>query len=466
MRRGWKILIGVVVVLAVLLALNTIAVDHETKSAEVTVDGGRILDLPGGDVQVLDEGPRTAPTIVLLHCYTCAIDWWDGVIPLLRRTHRVVAIDLLGHGGSEKPGSGYSMEEQAALVAQALNRLGVRRATVVGHSLGGTVATALVEQSPDLVSGLVIIDQAPDSSYGNLNLLAQVGYLPVIGEAFWRTAPDFAVKDGLGQAFAPGYDVPDRFVDDFRRMTFTSYDDSAGAEDDYTDEKPLDERLRPSGVRLLVIFGSEDQIYDERKALSAYASIPGAQTELIQGPGHSPNVEKPAKTAQLILRFAKQTPAAPSGGPPGKHPSDGRGETASAAPPAQFVARCDKAIIGPGRPNWRKRSIVAGRFGLARGDFGTAQVVNGILVAKRMALVAGREKVVLRVPAAERSRVRLNYGLLRNLDSFGDGPVQITFAPCPDKPRTVWPGGLMLQDRRPVKLEVVGGGKTTVIRVH
>ena len=217
MRRGWKIAIGVTAVLVVLLTLNTIAVDNETKSAGVTVPGGKILSLAGGDVQILDVGPRTASPIVLIHCYTCAIDWWNGMIPLLRRDHRVIAIDLLGHGGSEKPGSGYEIDNQASLVAQALNQLGVRKATVVGHSLGGTVATALTETSPDLVRGLVIVDQAPDSSYGGLNLLAKITYLPVVGEALWRTTPDFLIKDGLGQAFAPGYDVPDEFVDDFKK---------------------------------------------------------------------------------------------------------------------------------------------------------------------------------------------------------------------------------------------------------
>src|SRR3954447_4425810 len=187
MRRGWKILIGVVVALAVLLALNAIAVDNETKSAELTVKGGRILGLPAGDVQVLEVGPTASsaspagtagtgkgsshrrliqPPIVLLHCYTCAIDWWDRLIPLLSKSHRVIAIDLLGHGGSEKPGTGYGMEDQAALVAQALNRLGVEGAVVVGHSLGGTVATALAAQSRELVDRLVVIDQAPDSSFG------------------------------------------------------------------------------------------------------------------------------------------------------------------------------------------------------------------------------------------------------------------------------------------------------------
>lgn len=297
-------MLGGILVIAVLLALNAIALDRETGSAEVTVPGGRILHLAGGEIQVLEKGPPNVPPIVLIHCFTCAIDWWDGMIPRLDRSRRVIAIDLRGYGGSEKPGSGYSMEDQAKLVAEALNRLGVRNATVVGHSLGGTVATALNEGFPPLVGRLVIIDQAPDESYasGGLPFTAELTFVPVLGPALWRITPDFAIKDGLGAAFRPGYDVPDRFVDDFKRMTYTSY--TADAEEgDYSNAVPLDRRIERSGTPLLAIFGAEDQIYDARKALAAYAKVPGARTKLIKGAGHSPNVERPAKTAALILGF-------------------------------------------------------------------------------------------------------------------------------------------------------------------
>ncbi len=308
MRRSWKIALGGVSLVAVLLALNTIVVDGKTKPAEVTVPGGRILHLPGGEMQVLERGSRTAPPLVLIHCFTCAIDWWDGMIPSLERDHRVIAVDLRGYGGSEKPSSGYSMEDEARFVAEALNRLGVRGATVVGHSLGGTVATALNEDFPRLVRRLVIIDQAPDESYASdgLPITAKLSFVPVLGQALWQITPDFAIKDGLGAAFAPDYDVPDRFVDDFNRMTYTSYssDTEGGAEGDYSEAAPLDRRIAQTGTPLLAIFGAEDQLYEARKALAAYANAPGAQTELISGAGHSPNVEKPAETAALVLGFA------------------------------------------------------------------------------------------------------------------------------------------------------------------
>lgn len=305
MRRGWKIAIGVVMGLLVLLVANALLVDGETKSAEVTVPGGRILDLPGAQLQVVDRGPRDGSPIVLIHCFTCSINWWDRMSPALERRHRVVAVDLLGHGGSEKPGSGYSIPHQAELVAQALRRLGVRNAEVVGHSLGGGVVVALAQQAPRLVNRVVIMDTAPSHNRGDLGLLARLAFAPVIGEALWRIKPDFAVRKGLEVAFAPGFDVPDAFVEDVDRMTFSAYDDSASDSEDFSDEEPLDQRMRETGKPLLVMMGAEEQIIDDpRQALAEYArDVPGAETHLIAGSGHSPNVEKPAEAARLVLAF-------------------------------------------------------------------------------------------------------------------------------------------------------------------
>jgi pimeloyl-ACP methyl ester carboxylesterase len=316
LSRGLKILIPIVAVLAVLLAANMIAVDNETKPAEVTVDGGRILQLSAGDLQVWEEGPTAGgsgdPPIVLIHCYSCSLHWWDHIVPLLSERHRVIRVDLLGHGGSEKPQSGYSMEDQAALVGEALNQLGVEGAVVVGHSLGATVAAALAEQSSELVDRVVDIDQAPDDSFGSLPFIARLAYVPVLGEFLDRVTPDFAVKDGYEDAFAPGFDIDsgfdtdDQVVDDFRAMTYTSFDESSSAEDAYTEEIPLDERLTSAAVPLLVIFGEEDQIYDSDESIAAYEDVPGVRTALVEGAGHSPNVEKPEETARLILEFADE----------------------------------------------------------------------------------------------------------------------------------------------------------------
>jgi len=308
MRRGWKIALGGVALLIVALAINTVIVDADTDDAAVTVPGGRILDLPGGDIQVIDRGPRDGSPIVLIHCFSCAMDYWDGMLPRLGADHRVIAVDLRGHGGSEKPDSGYTPPEQASLVAEALRELGVEDAEVVGHSLGGSVSVALAEAAPELVDRVVIIDMPPDHSYGDLGFIAGLAFQPVLGEALWTIKPDFSVRQGLEVAFAPGFDIPDAFVDDVNRLTYTAYDESPSGTDEFLDEESLDQRMRDTGKPLMVLMGAEEQIVnDPQRALDQYASaVPSAETHLIAGAGHSPNVEKPAQTSALVLAFANQ----------------------------------------------------------------------------------------------------------------------------------------------------------------
>jgi pimeloyl-ACP methyl ester carboxylesterase len=330
----------------------------------VTIDGARILQLPGGAAQVFVEGPGpprpvdrrgpgsrpiVAPPIVLIHCYSCSLHWWDGLAPLLAKRHRVIRIDLLGHGGSEKPSSGYEIPSQAALVAAALDRLNVQGAVVVGHSMGFAVATALAGQATQLVDRVVNINEGPSTDDDcSLPFIARLGYAPVIGETIWRVAPDFAIRDGYGDAFAPGYDLadgfpnPDQVFDDYNAMTFTSFNEAHDATDEFTTELSLAERMKRIPVPLLSIFGTEDQICDPESSQAAYETVPGARVAEIEGAGHSPNVEKPAETAALISEFAAEAgdealspPAAGgkrggssgSGGKAGKQPKAGSGQS-------------------------------------------------------------------------------------------------------------------------------------------
>ena len=177
---------------------------------------------------------------------------------------------------------------------------------MVGHSLGGSVTVALSEQNPELVGRAVIIDMPPDNSYGDLGFIAGLAFQPLIGPALWRIKPDFSVRDGLGVAFAPDYDVPNAFVEDVKRMTYTSYDDSPAGVDEFLDDDPLDRRMAGVGKPLMVLMGAEEQIVDDpQRALDQYkASVPTAQTHLIAGAGHSPNVERPALVAKLVGSFS------------------------------------------------------------------------------------------------------------------------------------------------------------------
>ncbi len=336
MKRRWKVLLGLVVVIAALLAVNAITTSSQTKEAESTVDEGRILELSSGDVQITDSGEAPGQTIVLIHPYAGSLHWYERLEPLLEDGHRVIRIDLLGFGGSEKPESGYSMPEQASTVAEALSELDVQGALVAGNSMGASVTTSLAEQASQLVDRAVLIGMAPNrDDFGDgLPFLAELSRTPVIGEAMWRLAPDFAIRDQMSEAFAPGFDLesgfddPDQVVEDYRAMTYTSNDETPDAVDEFADELPLDERFKRTPVPLMVIFGSEEQIFDPELAIEGYEDVPGVRTELIEGAGHAPQVEKPEEVAELLESFAvdpvEPKPAKPGSDPKSrKQPKDG-----------------------------------------------------------------------------------------------------------------------------------------------
>jgi pimeloyl-ACP methyl ester carboxylesterase len=297
-----RILVAAVVALAALLVVNAILTDRATKPP--SADLGHTYGPPGGRVQVREDGQHRHRAIVLLHGFSASMHWWSPVTERLAPHFYVLRVDLLGHGGSAKPRHGYSMENQARLVSDVLSTFHVRHAVVVGHSMGGLVATALAERNSGIVDGLVLVDSPVDEDAKKLPFAARIGFVPVIGEALRHLVPDSLIRDQLESAFAPGFAVPDQFVRDFHRMTYTSYDESHDKSGDYLRERALDARLTSLGEPLLVIYGAEDDIVDPA-SFQRFEKVPGATVTKIAGAGHSPMFEKPAQVSTLVAGFVR-----------------------------------------------------------------------------------------------------------------------------------------------------------------
>ena len=170
-------------------------------------------------------------------------------------------------------------------MAEALAKLHVVGATVVGHSLGGTVATALAEQSPSLASRIVIIDQSPEDGFEHESLGSTSSLAPVIGQAIARliqvAARSRLIRDQYDQAFAPGYDISERVRQPRPACGRPARHDLHRAQGHRQTRSrttsirsPLDRRLAATHLPLLVIFGAEDQIYDPRRPSSATGRYP------------------------------------------------------------------------------------------------------------------------------------------------------------------------------------------------
>ncbi len=134
--------------------------------------------------------------------------------------------------------------------------------------------------------------------------------------------------------------------------------------------------------------------------------------------------------------------------------------TLALAAPGAGVAPCERAIIGHGSAAWRTESVVAGPVGVMRPPLRMMSRTPKGLVTKMPLLVEGREPetVTVSVPPALRQRVFLYYGQPSTF-ARDRGYGEVEFQLCPNKPRTIWPGGIRVRGEAPVRLDVFAAGR-------
>ena len=107
-------------------------------------------------ISFTENGKGTA--VVLLHGFLENKTMWDKYVSALSKNHRIITIDLLGHGETECLGYVHTMEDQADMIFAVLISLRIRKIVLVGHSMGGYVALAFAELYPDYVKGLFLLN--------------------------------------------------------------------------------------------------------------------------------------------------------------------------------------------------------------------------------------------------------------------------------------------------------------------
>lgn len=298
-----RIAVGVLLLGVVALLLNELVATKEHRRAEPFA-GGHVLELHGPDLNVREYGPPGDRAVVLLHGYSASIEWWDQVAAPLARDQRVIAIDLVGHGGSEAPGDGaaYASAAQAAAVREALEALGVRHAVLVGHSMGGTVSAELARQDPELVDKVVVSDTPGADDLVSMPLLGRMVCWPVIGPALDLFRGVDAISEGsLQTGFAASYHVPDFAHRSLERLTY------AGLCDSTEGTHPTAETLAALHKPVLVLWGDEDVLTPTAPNVERYTAA-GLPPVVIKGSGHTPMVEQPDQFLAAVTGFIK-TPA-------------------------------------------------------------------------------------------------------------------------------------------------------------
>jgi pimeloyl-ACP methyl ester carboxylesterase len=233
--------------------------------------------------------------------------------------YRVIAIDRPGHGWSDRPGgrADAAPARQAALTHEALAAIGVEHAVVVGHSLGGSVATRLALEHPEMVSGLMLLAPATHPWPGGVAWYYTPATTPVLGTLFAHTLAmpfGLAVFDrAIDAVFAPQA-PPATYADAAgARLVLRPREFQANAED----VKDLlgyvrEQASRCSAIKAptVIITGDVDKIVSPQIHSAALArEIEGAKLILLPGVGHVPQCAAPDVVAREIDRLAQRVEA-------------------------------------------------------------------------------------------------------------------------------------------------------------
>jgi len=275
------------------------------------------LSLHGDDVHYVKVG--RGPVVVLIHGILGTRRSWEQLVSLLVQDFTVIAPDLLGHGDSAKPRGDYSLGGHAGRLRDLLDALGVQRATLVGHSLGGGVAMQLAWLFPERCERLILVSsgglgrdispilRAPTLPGAEWVLpLISAPWLLRGGERLAEQLSRFGLRSGpdLEELWRGYVSLGDAEVRRAFLATIRTVVDPGGQTVSALERLPA---LRH--IPTLLVWGARDRLIPISHGVAAQQAIPGSRLEVFEEAGHVPHLSDPARFAALLREFAATTPA-------------------------------------------------------------------------------------------------------------------------------------------------------------
>lgn len=265
------------------------------------------IETSRGNVAVHEAGQGTP--VVLLHGVFGASPVWAGVAPALAARHRVVAIDLLGFGDSDRPADPEALwaPNQAAAVIEALDAIGVGRTAFVGYDYGGPVALTLSHAHPERVSAMVLTatNAFPDAP---IPFPLSAMFLPLMGglierALFSRAGLRIAARAGAGSGFRPDAAL---ILGDRAQSAAVAALFHRALRQLATQYAPVEEALRALRVPTLVVWGDKDLFFSLEQGRRTAEGVEAAQFEVYPGVGHFVPEERPERFAADVLALLDQ----------------------------------------------------------------------------------------------------------------------------------------------------------------
>ena len=267
------------------------------------------FEYKGFSINYEDQGQ--GQPIILLHGFGASTYTWRHIAPYFSKAYRVIAIDLKGHGLSDKPrDDNYSVSDQSDIIYEFIKVHNLDNVTLVGNSMGGAVSivTYLMQcdHGTNHISKLVLIDSA--SYKQRLPLFISILRVPIINVLVpCLTSTKFRARNVLHEAFFDRTKITEDIVE-----TYASFLSLPGASYALTktaqqivppnfDE--VTERYKSIKIPVLIIWGEKDIIIPSEVGRKLAANIPNSKLVVIPNCGHIPQEERPSQAIEAMESF-------------------------------------------------------------------------------------------------------------------------------------------------------------------
>ena len=287
---------------------ETVCPRLKTASSQLPKD--EYINVDGINTRYWSAGKESKPAVILIHGFGASVEIWQHNILALSKGYRVYALDLVGFGCSDKPDVDYSPTFLVNHVNGFVNAMEIKKATIVGLSMGGGIAILYTITHPDRVEKLVLVDSVGlgDKIYFGLRLMT----VPILGGAMtlptWTDTYGFFKPTVLNSKL-----LDDSFIDFYMKLfalpgarqaklkTLRSLCNFWGPRKDVLNSIMLN--LHKIDVPTLILWGKDDEILNVEQASFAREKIPNSQLYTFNQCGHMPNFEKPDEFNKVALEF-------------------------------------------------------------------------------------------------------------------------------------------------------------------
>jgi len=272
----------------------------------VTVDGLNTRYLVRG----------TGPVIILIHGLGEFLEGWLFNLAALSKYCTVYAIDLPGHGLSEESMHNHNIGFYVEFVVNFMAIMGISRASLLGHSMGGPICLSLTVDFPGKVDKLVLVDSG--GFHNKVSWGYRLATIPFLGKILLGSPlliNRATIRFGMRRQFYNPEIVPEEWIDaankHLRRPKrnetmlniIKNYTGIGSIHSDATVTDKLPQVKQPT----LIIHGMQDKVIPVEHAYTACNLIPHARLEIFNQCGHNPQIEKAAKFNEVVLSFLRST---------------------------------------------------------------------------------------------------------------------------------------------------------------